>query len=125
MSQVTEDTNGNKNQKDGDVKKNEMKGANTRKSNGYTNDNGNNRISQEEDYEEEEESGSEEKDEDSSNGDLLNDEVDKEDTLITQSEENDKSKAVTMSPQVCTRKQRLLALSQSGAIDPGDAEHQE
>eukprot|EP00957_Ditylum_brightwellii_P021430 1617017-Ditylum_brightwellii.AAC.1 len=102
-----------------------MKGANDRKANGHMNDNENSRISQEEDYEEKEESGSDEKDEDRSNGDVLNDEIDKEDAPITQSEENEKSKAVTISPQVHTRKKRLVALSQSGALDPGDAEHQE
>ena len=104
--------------------KNEMKGANNRKANSHMNDNKKSRISQEEDYEEEEESGSDEEDEDSSNGDVSNDEVDKEDALITQSEENEKSKAVTMSPQVRTRKQRLLALGQCGAIDSGNVEHQ-
>eukprot|EP00957_Ditylum_brightwellii_P096819 7373440-Ditylum_brightwellii.AAC.1 len=106
MSQVTEDTNGNKNQKDGDVKKNEKKGANNRKAN-------------------EEESGSDEEDEDGSNGDASHDKVDEEDTLVKQLEENEKSKVVTMSPQVRTRKQRLLALGQSGAIDPDNVEHQE
>eukprot|EP00957_Ditylum_brightwellii_P093635 7130398-Ditylum_brightwellii.AAC.1 len=63
------------------------------------NDNENSRISQEEDYEEEEDSGSDEEGEDGSNSDALNDEVDKEDTLITQLEEIEKSNAVTMSPQ--------------------------
>eukprot|EP00957_Ditylum_brightwellii_P023267 1755473-Ditylum_brightwellii.AAC.1 len=63
------------------------------------NNNENSRISQEEDYGEEEESSSDEKYEDRSNGDVSNDEVDKEDAPIAQSEENEKLKFVTMSPQ--------------------------
>eukprot|EP00957_Ditylum_brightwellii_P030433 2304880-Ditylum_brightwellii.AAC.1 len=82
------------------------------------NDNENSKISQEEEYEEKEDSGSDEEDKDCSNGDVLIEEVEEENTLITQIEENENSKVVTMSPQVYTRKQRLLVLGQSGAIDP-------
>eukprot|EP00957_Ditylum_brightwellii_P070781 5379002-Ditylum_brightwellii.AAC.1 len=89
------------------------------------NDNENSKISQEEEYEEEEESGSDEEDKDGSNRDVTVEEAEEESILITQLDENQKSKVIIMSPQVCTKKQRLLALGQCGAIDSGNVEHQE
>eukprot|EP00957_Ditylum_brightwellii_P028246 2133327-Ditylum_brightwellii.AAC.1 len=72
---------------------NEKNRANNRKANGHVNYNENSKIGQEEEYEEEEESGSNEEDEDGSNRDVSIEEVEEENTLITQLEEYEKSKA--------------------------------
>eukprot|EP00957_Ditylum_brightwellii_P047268 3590415-Ditylum_brightwellii.AAC.1 len=72
--------------------RNEKNRVNNRKTNGQVNDNENSKISPEEEYEEVEESRGDEEDKDCSNSDISIEDAEDGDTLITQLEENEKSK---------------------------------